>query len=68
MPTTLSTLSSERRGAGIRGQGAGAGVKGRGTGLRGRGTGERGSGKWGKRVQGREFLGAGVVPKFVVFY
>ena len=33
----------------------------------GQGMGEEGGRGWGKRGRGREILGAGVIPKFVVF-
>ena len=52
---------------GIRGAGDGdKGVGGRGKG--GPGTGEERVGDWGRGGKGREILGAGVIPKFVVFY
>ena len=41
---------------------------GRGRGVKGAGTGEEGAGDEGRGGGDREILGAGVLPKFVVFY
>ena len=46
----------------------GTGVKGAGTGVKGLGIGEDGAGDGGRGGGGTEILGAGVIPKFVVFY
>ena len=59
----------DRGGGGDTGiRGAGDGIKGAGDGGKGSGgRGKRGRGT-GKRGRGREILGAGIIPKFVVFY
>ena len=44
------------------------GIRGRGTGVKGRVTGGEVAGDRGRGGGVREILGAGVIPKFVVFY
>ena len=44
------------------------GVKGREGGKGGRGWGKRGAGDGGRGGRDRKILGAGFIPKFVVFY
>ena len=49
-------------------RGPGTGIKGAGREVKGAGGGEREGGDGGRGGGGREILGAGVIPKFVVFY
>ena len=54
-------------------RGGDTGIRGRGTGVKGAGDGVKGAGDketgyGGRRGGGREILGAGVIPKFAVFY
>ena len=48
--------------------GGGTGIRGAGDGGKGGGDGGREDGGQGRGGGGREILGAGVMPKFVVFY
>ena len=58
-----------RGGGGGRGYGdKGGGGRGKGDGGEGAGNGERGAGDGGRGGGDRELFGAGVIPKFVVFY